>query len=79
MSELFRIIIFVSERHPRGSKLKLSFLAIVGREGGGEGGRGTRRDVRKDVARETEMGLGGLRLRADRFSVAASQASVLCP
>lgn len=25
MSELFRIIIFVSQRHPRGSKLKLSF------------------------------------------------------
>lgn len=31
VSELFRIIIFVSERHPRGSKLKLSFLAIAGR------------------------------------------------
>lgn len=31
VSELFRIIIFVSERHPRGSKLKLSFLAIARR------------------------------------------------
>lgn len=29
VSELFRIIIFVSERHPRGSKLKLSFLAFT--------------------------------------------------
>lgn len=29
VSELFRIIIFVSERHPRDSKLKLSFLAFT--------------------------------------------------
>jgi len=43
VSELFRIIIFVSERHPRGSKLKLSFLAFT---------RTTERE--KERERETE-------------------------
>ncbi|KAK1136497.1 hypothetical protein K0M31_001047 [Melipona bicolor] len=46
VSELFRIIIFVSERYPRGSKLKLSFLAIAGRR--------ERRRTERSVPRQTK-------------------------
>lgn len=81
VSELFRIIIFVSERHPRGSKLKLSFLAFTRmkeRERGKEWR--TERDERIRRRREIvqqerlERFLSRL-LRATsrlRFSVAAS-------
>lgn len=52
-SELFRIIIFVSERHPRGSKLKLSFLAIAGTR---DAPTKTNRADDQDVPRRTETG-----------------------
>lgn len=81
VSELFRIIIFVSERHPRGSKLKLSFLAFTWkgeRERGNEYGRQTETSGYEDGERSCSKSGGRDFSRVFsatsrlRFSVAAS-------